>query len=281
VTGATVEATLASFAETDTTVKLIWALCEAIPGAPPLSLYRSLDEARMLVAPALDDAGLERARAWCAGPEATAAMNVADAVDTGDVGITVLTGVRTALTFFFGDKKKALDTDAQQGADAALKALALAWMASRLHAGTIPERVARFRAVPAAEVLLSWYAAVEVALPFADDALMAAGSIVGGLLDRYGGANLARLDAVAGPGASAGARAMLENLAAPLDGITRSVASRAGQIADTARVYLPPAIATAGTVAGAVATGADALPVWRLLGARLVAETALLREVTP
>ncbi|MFN7147297.1 MAG: hypothetical protein ACK4YP_26250, partial [Myxococcota bacterium] len=161
----TIETVLAGYSEDDATVRLIWSLFGAIPGAPPVSFYRSLDEARMLVFPGLDDAGMERARALAAGPDVTAALNVADAIDTGDVGISVLTGVRSALTFFFGDKAKALDTDAQQGADAALKLVAIAWMIHTLVPGAAPEKIRRLRELPSGEALLTWYAAVEVALP--------------------------------------------------------------------------------------------------------------------
>src|SRR5688500_8761536 len=117
----TVEAVLGNFREDDATVRLIWTVFGVVPGGPQLSFYQTLDEARWLVAPDLDDAGFARARARLESRETQQALDVADAIDTGDVGITVLTGVRSAFSFFFGDKSKALDTDAQQGADAALK----------------------------------------------------------------------------------------------------------------------------------------------------------------
>jgi hypothetical protein len=271
----TVESVLGNFREDDATVRLLWTVFGVIPGGPQLSFYQSLDEARWLVAPDLDDAAFDRAKALAASPRWQQALDVADAIDTSDVGITVLTGVRSAFTFFFGDKAKALDTDAQQGADAALKAAAISWMAMTLLPGSIPERVRALRALPSGEALLTWYAAVEIALPFADDVALGAGGLVGKLIDRYGGANLARLDGAAGSGAAEAASGMLGGLTQPLDDIVRSVGAHTQQIAESARVWLPPAVATAGTVAGAVATAADALPVYRLLGARLCAEAAL------
>lgn len=271
----TIETVLAGYSEDDATVRLLWSLFGAIPGAPPVSFYRSLDEARMLVFPTLDDAGFERARTLAAGPNVTAALNVADAIDTGDVGISVLTGVRSALTFFFGDKSKALDTDAQQGADAALKLVAIAWMIHTLVPGSVPEKIRRLRELPSGEALLTWYAAVEVALPFADDALAGTGSLLSRLLERYAASNQGRLDGAAGAGAEAAATGVVDALVGPVDTMVRSLAKHTGEIAAAARQWLPPAVATAGTIAGAVATAADALPVYRLLGARLAAEVVL------
>lgn len=271
----TVETALAGFTESDATVRLLWSLFGAIPGAPSVSFYTSLDEARMLVFPELDDAGLERARALCAQPQAQKALAVADAIDTGDVGISVFTGVRSALTFLFGDKAKALDTDAQQGADAALKLVAIAWMAHTLIPGTVPEKVARLRALPSGEALLTYYAAVELALPFADDVVAGTGSLISRLLNRYGAANKGRLDGAVGEGAEAVAGGMLDALIGPVDTMARAVSEHTQTIATAAQKWLPPALATAGTVAGAVATAADALPIYRLLGARLAAEVCL------
>lgn len=269
---------LGAWAETDITPRLVWTIFECIPGAPAVSTYRSLEEARMLCAPELDDAGFARALTLAASPEIVRALQVADAVDKGDVGISVFTGLRSALTWFFGDRAKALDTDAQQGADAALKAAAVAWLGWSLFPGGVADRVAALRALPAGEALLAWYAAVELALPFADDAALASGSLLGGLVDRYGHV-FDRLDAAAGAGAGKAAVGMLGGLTGPVDELARSMAGRVATIAAKAAEVLPPAIATAGTVAGAAATAADALPVYRYLVARLAAEVVLTRAL--
>jgi hypothetical protein len=271
----TIESVLGTFGEQDATVRLLWALFGAIPGAPAVSFYQSLDEARMLVFPELDDAGFARAQALAASPGVAKALAVADAIDTGDVGISVFTGVRSALTFFFGDRAKALDTDAQQGADAALKAVAIAFLATTLIPGGPAEKVRRLRALPSGEALLTYYAAVELALPFSDNALAGTGSLLSRLLERYGSANAGRLDGAAGAGAEAAAHGMLGELVGPLDKMVTSLSAHTHSIAKAASEWLPPAIATAGTVAGAVATAADAMPVYRLLGARLAAEVVL------
>lgn len=276
MSGKNVDVMLADFHENNVTVKLVWAIFGAIPGAPVLSSYQSLLEAQLLVLPELPPEALAAAVAHANSAESMAALKVADAIDTGDIGISIYTGLRSALTFFFGDRSKAMETDPQQGADAALKALAIAWMAHTLFPGSVADKVRQLRAVPAGEALLTYFAAVELALPFADDALLASGSIITRLLEKYSGA-FAKLDLAAGAGAAAAAQGMLSELTVPLDGIVRSVAQQTTNIAAAAQKFLPAAIATAGTIAGAAATAADALPVYRYLGARLVTEAALYR----
>ncbi|MSP54517.1 MAG: hypothetical protein EXR69_02765 [Myxococcales bacterium] len=271
------DASLATFSENDASVKLVWAVFSVIPGAPALSFYGSMGEAQMLAYPDLPPGGLERAAGCAAEAGALRALDVADFIDKGDIGIAALSGAAAMFRLFFGDKTKALDTDPQQGADAALKALALAFLVHQLIPGSIPEKVATLRGTQAGEALLTWYAAVEIALPFADDAALGAGSVVGHMIDKYGTGHLSKLDMLGGSGAGANAQTMLGALAGPLDNIIVNVSRYTQQIADAAKQYLPTAIATAGTVAGAVATAADALPVYRLLVARLVTEISLSR----
>lgn len=270
-----VDAVLGRYAESDITVKLLWALFDAIPGAPPQSLYTSLAEAQMLIAPDLDEAAFARAEAWSTGPAAKRILNITDALDTGDAGITVISGIRSALGLFFGQGAKALDTDPQQGADAALKALGLGAIVHSLPGSDVRERVAAIRRTSAGESLLHYYVAVELALPFADDLAMGATQLVTSLLEKHGGGVVARLERLLGAGSGSSARESLAGLLGPFDEVAGATRLEVGKIATTASKYLPTAISSAGTVAGAVATGADVLPVWRLLGARLVAEIAL------
>lgn len=270
---------LADYGEEHLTVKLLWSIFGVLPGAPAMSVYRSVDECAMLTAPGIDATALVKAKLYVNSDEARAVMDAADLLDKGDVGISVYTGLRSALSLFFGDRKKALDTDPQQGADAALKALGIAWSVHKLFPGSVPEKVAALRALPSGEALLYYFAAVEVALPFTDDVATGVGSAMGNLVQKYGGGLAGKLEALGGAGAFASAQAMLTNLTGPLDGIAKSAADNAEKIAGTAKAYLPGAIATAGTVAGAVATAADALPIYRFLMARVVAEAAIQRAV--
>ncbi len=269
------DATLARFGDTDVTVRLLWGLMSAIPGAPDMVPYTSLAEARLCVAPELDDEGFARAERWCSSAAARRMLSIADALDTGDVGISVVSGLRTALGLFFGQGAKALDTDPQQGADAALKALGLGAIVHAVPGATLAERVANVRAMPAGSAMLHYYVAAELALPFGDDLAQGATSVVTNLLEKHGGTVVKKLEGFIGGGTGPSANEAVAALLGPFDEVAVQTRDKVGAIAEKAASFLPPAIAAAGTVAGAVATGADTLPVWRLLGARLVAETAL------
>ena len=88
----------------DLTVRVLETLFKVIPGTPAFTFYRTIDEAAPLVAPT---ANLEQARAYATEAGALRALKVANAIDTGDVGISVYTGLRSALKFFQGDRKAA------------------------------------------------------------------------------------------------------------------------------------------------------------------------------
>ena len=64
---------------------------------------------------------------------------------------------------------------------------------------------------------------------------------------------------------------------APAEGVISRVMPYASSIAASAKEYLPSVSIGVDTIAGVVATGADTLPVYKYLTARLVAEAAVLR----
>ena len=265
---------LATFEPKDVTVRVLETLFKVIPGTPAFTFYRTIDEAAPLVAPT---ANLEQARAYAMDAGALRALKVANAIDTGDVGISVYTGLRSALKFFQGDRKAAAETDPQQGADAALKAAAIAYMTHSLFPGTLTEKVNALRATDAGQRLLAYYAVVEVAMPFADDVVTGAGGAVSSLMAKYGGKNVSRLESAAGLGASRESEGVMKELLGTLDGIVKNVSGHTATIAGAVTRVMPKALAATDTVAGAVATGADALPIYRVLGAQLVTEAALRR----
>lgn len=273
----TVDSSLSGFTEGDATARLVKAVLAVIPGAPALTPYGSLAQAQAALYADLPADAAARAAAHAAEPGALRALEVAEYIDRGDAGIAALSGATAAFRFFFGNKQAALDTDPQQGADAALKALALAYVIHQLVPGALADKVKLLRSTEAGEALLTWYAAAEIALPFTDDALVAGGSAVASLVEKYGAGHAARLDLVGGAGSGTRATEMLGELAAPLDHVIGNVRQYTHQIVDSARPYLPAAIAAVGTVAGAAATAADAMPVYRYLIGRLAAEIALVR----
>jgi hypothetical protein len=58
--------------------------------------------------------------------------------------------------------------------------------------------------------------------------------------------------------------------------VVSSVAPHARRVAETASSFIPGALRIADKAAGVVATGADALPVYKYLGARAATEACVL-----
>ncbi|MCC6554147.1 MAG: hypothetical protein IT372_14165 [Polyangiaceae bacterium] len=121
-----------------------------------------------------------------------------------------------------------------------------------------------------------YYGAVEVGLPFTDNLVQEGGGFLDKLMARFGGEAGSKLGMVLGAEATSQATGMLGQLMGPVQGMVTQVAPYATQIANAAKQYVPGFMTTADKVAGVVATGADTLPVYKFLGARLAAESCVL-----
>jgi hypothetical protein len=274
---ADLNAALREFQPEDTTVRLLETVFGAIPGGPSFPHYFSLHA----VCQALG-ASEPQTRA---AQKLSAHDNIADILwmsrllDTGDRGYMMVTGVKSAFKLFFGNRDEALETDTQQRNDAILKALGIGYMAHRAFDGTIAERAAAFQRSEAGRALLTYYAAVEIGLPFADNALMASGELLSGFLSGGTAAQASRLAGMAGGRSLSGAAELLGALTGPLRSAVQSVSPHVSTVAGAARRYVPAAMGSADKVAGVVAAAADVMPVYRLLGARLAAESAVIRAM--
>lgn len=274
----TVLARLAEFQPTDATVRLVDGLLKIVPGAPQLQPYPALPSA--VAAMGGTDADVARVTPLLNDEAVRDVLWMTRMVDTGDRGYAVATGLVSAVQFFLGGKEKrgqALETDKQQRNDAVLKALALAYIAFNGFEGPIPQRAKAFVSTPSGQALLAYYAAVEVALPFADNALTSGGDLVDQLMDNHGGKQLERLSSLAGGRSMDGVATTLSALTGPIKTAVDAVWPHVDKIADVARRHLPGALATGDKVAGALAGVADVMPVYRYLGGRLAAEAAIVK----
>ncbi len=216
-----------------------------------------------------------KAQQYAQAEPVTKTLWVANAIDTGDAGIAVYSGVRSAVVLFFGDNKSdALETDPQQAVDAALKLLGLCYIIYRLFPGSIPDRVRSFYALPAGQSLAMYYAAIEVGLPFADNIATAGGHFVHNLYQRYGNDASAKLQSIIGVEDLRNSQGILASVIQPMEGAVQKVAPLPHAIGGAAKTYVPGAMNIADKAAGIVATGADAMPVYRYLVARLTAEAS-------
>jgi hypothetical protein len=272
-----VDPALAEFAPDAVTVRVSHAIFGAVPFAPKQPNYGSLGECIQAFYPQLPEDKQTLVFKLAQGENVSSALSVASAIDTGDTGIAVYSGVQSALTMFFGKGTKAIDTDSEQGVDAAMKLLGLAYIIHKLFAGSVSDKASAFYTTPAGQGLAYYYASVDVALPFADNLLSAGGNVIETLIARHGGAAAGKISMLPGGAAIAStAQSMLGSIIAPIEGAVRQVTPYVSSIAGSAMQHLPGVMSAADKALGAVAAGADVLPFYRYLVARLAAESCVL-----
>lgn len=273
-----IDPVLAEFNAGSATVRVSNAIFGAVPFAPRQPSYATLDQCAHAFFPQVTEKAESIVFKLAQSDDVASALSVANTIDTGDTGIAVYSGVHSALQMFFGGGMKAIDTDSEQGVDAALKLLGLAYMIHKLFPGGPQDAASAFYTTPAGQAVAFYYASVDVALPFADNLVSMGGNAVQTLLTRHGGAAAGRLAMLPGGGQIAStAQGMVGSLIAPIEGVVRQVAPYAKQIAGSAMQHLPGVMGAADKLAGVVAGGADVLPFYRYLGGRLAAESCVLR----
>ena len=273
---------LGAFKPKDYTVRICEGIDKVLPSAPELIFYADLDDAVAAMAPAAGPAVVHRARAICAEDAPQKVLTIADALDRADAGLSIYTGLSSAVKMYRageGHRADALGSDNQQAADAVLKGLGLSWMVHELFEGSFPEKVKAFMALDTGQHLACYYAAIEVGLPFADNVAGGAVGVMEGLFSRHESGQLDRLAKVTGHGEAEEAAEMAHALLGPMEGLVQDSAAYLGGVASMVAEFAPKAIGVADKVASVAATAADALPVWRFLGSRLVAEYAVRRAV--
>jgi hypothetical protein len=274
---------LGAFDERDYSVRLVHTVCRVVPFAPDLPDWFSLVDGLKELDPEAKKPVLDRARELIRSDEAQRALWMVRSLDTADAGIGVFSGVTSAIALYKaktgGERLDALETDTQQGVDAVLKGLAMAFVIYKLFPGSMAEKVAAFRNTTTGQAFVFYFAAIEVGLPFADNALLGGGSFVKSLFDRFGADQQAKLGAVAGAEEAAAAMSTVQQLVGPIETMAGMAREHLGGIAQAASGFLASALNIGDKVAGVAATGADMLQVYRFLGARLVAEACLRRAL--
>ena len=268
---------LSDYNPDDFTVKLLSSLDNIVPGSPGFKFYNSFEDGVRAYVPDASPEVIEKARQIAESEEMQDALKVMGYIDTSDKVIAGYAGIKNVLSLFGGGgaKKRTFESDPQQALDAGVKALAIAYAVYKLIPGGISEKVSEFKSLDTGKEMAIYFASIEVALPFLDNAVEGGAELIqklmksnSGITDKFG--------ALAGGGA-AQASEMLNSLAGPLDSYIGVAKDHAGTIADKVKTYLPAAANVADSATGAVATGADLLPVWTFLGARLVTEVAARR----
>ena len=272
-----IDPALAEFPPDAVTVRVAHAIFGAVPFGPKQPSYDSLGACAMAFYPQFSDATQTLAFKLGGSDDVASALHTASLIDTGDTGIAVYSGITSAMTLFFGKGAMAIDTDSEQGVDAAMKLLGMAYIIYKLFPGSPQDKASACYTTPAGQALAYYYAAVDVGLPFADNLLTAGGNVIETILARHGGAAAGKIAALPGGAQIASAaQSMLGSIVAPIEGAVRQVTPYLNNIAGSARQHLPGILSVADKAAGAVAAGADVLPFYRYLVARLAAESCVL-----
>ncbi|MFO0659522.1 MAG: caspase family protein [Polyangiaceae bacterium] len=271
-----VDKTLAEFGPEAVTVRVCNAAMSVVPFAPKTSHYGSVDDALRALYPQATAPVVARVHQLAASESVGAAMKTVELLDMGDSGIALFSGVKSAIGLVTGGGLGALETDTQQGVDAALKLLGLAYFIHRLYPGTVQEKIQLFHTTPAGQTLEIYYAAIEVALPFADNLASGGAGLIQRIFSSNGAAAASKLGGMVGAEGAAQAQGLMGSLIGPFEQTLSAVAPHARSIAGSMGRFMGSAMNVADKAAGVVATAADALPMYRYLGARVAAESCVL-----
>ena len=268
---------LASFNATDVTVRVVSALLGVLPGSPSLAAYRSLEEVVTTLHAGAPSGLLDTAKELAASKEILNALLIVNGLDTGDKGISMATGLRTAASLFFGNKP-GFQVDAQQRSDAAVKALGLAAIVQRVLPGEPLESLRRFASLPSGAATLMYYGGLELALPFSPELAAPDAVFLQDLWKAEGGGASVRLQPIAGKDGVSIANSSMDALLPVLDRSGRLGAAHVTGLAESIQNLLPGALSVAkDSLPDIAATGVDSLPVYRYLAVRAIAEACCAR----
>ena len=273
MSGSRLEARLAARAADEAAVRAVSAILEWLPGDGDLPEWSSFEDG----AAAMARGEAEAARKLADADEATRALRAFDALDEGEDVVSIASGVGTALRLAFSSGKGAAPAGLaamllRQRSDAADKILGVGVALSRCFPGTPVETLRRTRALPSGELLLRWLASVELFLPFVDQAVRSSPT---GWLESERAAALTRVRAAMTDAELVDAEALWPVLVEDLVARAEALGRTPLDIAKLGFARLPR-LAGVVDAAGSVAAGAvDYLPVYHLLGERVVAEALL------
>lgn len=274
---AMLDAALASFSESDLSVRVCSAIFTVVPTGTRYAYYRTLEQAEEIRAPGRPASKAQQARRLAEGPPYVQVLRLLETLDKFDVGIAAYAGVKNflALLSTHYTQRRTFESDKPQALDAGVKALAVAYAAGRLFPGGPADKVRALWSLPAGREALAYFAAAEVALPFTDNLIESGAGALRGLMEQAGGGAAGRLAPILGAGGVAEAQAVVGPLVETQASMLTTIKERLPQLTESLRAAAPRALSAADSVTGVLATAVDALPVWSLLGARLVAEASL------
>lgn len=270
---------LGRFNEQDYTVRICRAIFSTVPSAPPFVYYKDLNGAVKRIRPDAGSDVVQRATELSKKAEVGRALWVADALDAADVGLAAFAGLKNLFSLFASGppRRRTFEADRPQAVDAALKLMGLSYMTYKLFGGSTAERISQLTNLPAGREAIVYYAVAEIALPFTDNVLEVGGSVISKLMQHASGEGASRFGQFAGQESVREATGVLEQLTKPLEAVMIQVKEHLDPLIEKLKLVVPGVLGVADSVTGAVATGLDAIPVWRFVGGRLAAESCALR----
>ena len=273
------DALLGEFPETSPTVKVVRGVLGASAWGPGLPGATSLAELAHQPWVPRDPEVVARATELSQAEHIAEVLRIGRAIDTGDDLVDVRTGFHTAVEIYHavkaGQSPMAPVRERQQQ-DAVFKLLGVADLTCRLfEEGQSLDRVRALLTLESGVALVSWLGAVEVALPFlllSNDPTVA---VLEPMVQRFRTGEERRLSGLVGEEAVADAAFVAGDLVGLVDGVANANRDRLHVVAQVAGGVLGRLSGPISGVRGVLASGVDALPVYRLLVARLVAEHCL------
>lgn len=269
---------LNQFKEDDYTVKLLSTIFSIVPLEVQFQFYHQFEDGLRRVKPHLTEEEIQIAYKKVNEENIQSVLKAFSYIDTSDKIIAGYTGLKNVLNLFGSgsSQKRTFEADPQQALDAALKAMIIAFATNKLYSGDLGTKINKLKETPAGLELLIYYSLIEVALPFADNLIEGSANTISKLFKNQSEAHQ-KLNML-GIGNFENSSEILVAMQNVFSNYLDKVKTYGGPVAEKIKVYLPKALNITDSLTGAVATGADVLPVWTFLGARLTAE-AIAKEM--
>jgi hypothetical protein len=275
-----IDEVLIDFKESDMSVRLCQSLFGVLPFAPDFRYYFNVEGAVRRLKPDADAELITRAQKIAQGDEFASAIKTVRALDAVDGGLGIFTGFKNVYDHVKDkNRPRTFEADPQQAADAAAKAIGIAYMIGRLFPGGVGDKLAAFFELPSGKELALYYASIEIALPFTDNLLEGGANLVGTILEKNRAEMDKRLAEFAGGSSVVEAQSIVEKFQEQVSNALSQVKLYVDPLVAKVSGFAPQAMNVADSVSGGLATTIDLLPAYRLLGARLAAEAAALRAV--
>jgi hypothetical protein len=272
-----IQETLQQFKEDDYTVKLVSAIFNIIPMEKPYVFYNEFENGLRRIKPGLTEEDLKKAYQLLSDPNIESTLKAFTYVDTSDELISSYAGIKNVLNLFGmgSNQKRTFESDSEQGLDAGVKALVIAYALNNLYTGDLKSKIQGLIQTPAGVELLIYYSLIEIALPFTDNLIEGSSNTISKLFqnqheiqNKFNSLRIGELN-----NATETLNSLQKTIPIYLDKVKNYVQPAAEKI----KVYLPTALNIADSATGVIASGADLLPVWTFLGARLITESIALR----